>query len=228
MLETLGIRNYAWYTSTMRDNISVQAISREVAPLSGVDPSETTRRTPFADGVTRAYLQGAFHDGTWNRANQRSRFAQKEIGWLYILKSLLGDLGYTSWMYREGKMRNVYVLETQANFLSIGFNPSGLRARSEQIAYIRGFFDAEGGIPHNPNARFYVQLVQNSRPKLEAIKVMLQKLGVAVGDLHNPSQSVDPDYWRMFVRTRSQAAFVNIIGSWHPGKVSILRERVKI
>lgn len=197
-------------------------------PKPWVDPSETTRRTPYSPRVARAYLQGAFHDGTWNRANQRTRFAQSNLGWLYILKVLLGDLGYTSWLYREGKTRSVFILETQANFLDLRFDPRGLKSRAEKIAYVRGFFDAEGGTPRNPQARFYVQLVQNDYQKLEKIKEVLRQLGIVVGRIHNPSISVDPDYWRMFVRTESLIDFVGIVGSWHPRKVRDLRVRMKI
>ena len=192
------------------------------------DPSETTRRTPYSPRVARAYLQGAFHDGTWNRTNKRTRFSQSNLGWLYILKVLLGDLGYTSWIYREGKARRVYVLETQANFLHLDFDPTKLKTAEEKIAYIRGFFDAEGGTPRHSEARFYVQLVQKNYRKLEMIKNLLQGLGIHVGHLHNPSTSVDPDYWRMFVRTRSLIDFVGTIGTWHPRKARELRVRMKI
>ncbi len=196
--------------------------------LYAIDPSETTRRTPYSVDVARAYLQGAFHDGTWNRTNQRTRFAQSNLGWLYILKVLLADLGYTSWIYHEGKARSVFVLETQANFLDLHFNPQELETIDEKIAYVRGFFDAEGGTPRDPRARFYVQLVQNDYQKLETIKHLLDQLGIMVGQIHNPSVSVDPDYWRMFVRTQSLVDFVSIIGSWHPRKVKELRVRMKI
>ncbi|MBI2984006.1 MAG: LAGLIDADG family homing endonuclease [Candidatus Kerfeldbacteria bacterium] len=196
--------------------------------LQWVDPSETTRRTPYSVGVARAYLQGAFHDGTWNRANKRTRFAQSNLGWLYILKVLLGDLGYTSWIYREGKARSVYVLETHADCLDLNFNPEELKTGEEKVAYVRGLFDAEGGTPRNPRARFYVQLVQNDRQKLEKIKYLLNQLGIIVGQMHNPSKSVAPGYWRMFIRTRSLTDFVGMIGSWHPRKVKELRVRMKI
>ncbi|MFH1236074.1 MAG: LAGLIDADG family homing endonuclease [Parcubacteria group bacterium] len=197
-------------------------------PAKWPDPSETTRRTPYSLHIARAYLQGAFHDGTWNRTNKRTRFAQSNLGWLYILQGLLADLGHRSWIYREGKARSVYVLETQADFLNLSFNPKRLRTTEEKIAYVRGFFDAEGGIPRSPQARFYVQLVQKNRRKLEMIKDILQELGITVGKLHNPSQTVDPDYWRMFVRTRSFEDFVSTIGSWHPRKVEVGRARMKI
>lgn len=57
---------------------------------------------------------------------------------------------------KEGKEREVYVLETLANFLDFGFNPLELQRREEKIGYIRGFFDSEGGVPPSEKARFYI------------------------------------------------------------------------
>lgn len=192
------------------------------------DPSETTRRTLLSSKAAQAYLQGALHDGTWNRANERIRFAQKGTSWLKILKATLRRLGHSSWIYREGKKRSVYILETRARFLSPRFNPSRLKKRIEKIAYIRGFFDAEGGIPKKPHARFYIQLVQNDRTKLTIIKRFLGELGIAVGTVHQPSRRVAPKYWRMFVRAQSYQRFIRLIGSWHPRKEKLLKRKVKI
>lgn len=192
------------------------------------DPSETTRRTLLSSKAAQAYLQGALHDGTWNRANDRIRFSQKGTSWLKVLKTILHRLKYSSWIYREGKTRRVYVLETRARFLSPRFNPNRLTKRIEKIAYVRGFFDAEGGIPRKPRARFYIQLVQNDRTKLAIIKRFLTELGIAVGTVHQPSRRVAPEYWRMFVRAQSYQRFIRVIGSWHPRKVQLLKRKVKI
>jgi hypothetical protein len=108
------------------------------------DPSETTRRAP----LLKAYLLGALHDGTFS-SNRRFRISQVGTDWLEILQKLFSQLGYKSWIYKEGKYRRVYVLETLANFLDFGFNPLKLKTDGERICYIRGFFDAEGGIPRN-------------------------------------------------------------------------------
>ena len=134
----------------------VQKISRE-DPTIGGKPSETTRRAPFkSKSEIKAYLQGALHDAY--RRENRIRFSQKGTKWLTILKDLFESLGHRSWMYREGT-RDVYDLETTAAFLDFQFDPLSLKTSEEKAAYIRGFFDAEGGIPHNRNATFYIQLV---------------------------------------------------------------------
>jgi len=198
----------------------------EVRCVETHDPSETTRRAPFVSKLEiQAYLQGALHDAY--RRKNRIRFSQKGTKWLKVLKSLLEQLGYKSWMYKEGT-RDVYDLETTALFLDFDFDPQSLETSEEQAAYICGFFDAEGGIPHSRYATFYIQLVQKDREKMQMLKELLQSLGIKTGVLHNPSHRVDPNYWRCFVSTASHSDFVRIIGSLHPMKRAILKERMKI
>ncbi len=200
----------------------VQKISREVV----IDPSETTRRSPFkSKSEIKAYLQGALHDAY--RRKNRIRFSQKGTEWLTVLKDLFNHLGHRSWMYREGR-RDVYDLETTAGFLDFRFDPRTLKTSEEKAAYIRGFFDAEGGIPHSRDATFYIQLVQKDRGKMQMLKELLQLLGVKTGVLHNPSHRVDPSYWRCFVSTASHSDFARIIGSWHPMKRMRFEERMMI
>ena len=190
-------------------------------------PSETTRQAPSV-AACRAYLLGALHDGTFNQHNQRYRFAQKGTDWLKILKNCLTITGNSSWVYKEGVHREVYVLETRAKFLDVYFNPLQLVTTKEKKAYLRGFFDAEGGIPRQSEARFYIQLVQNDFEKLEKLKILLNQLGIHTGEIHNPSVKIDPDYFRMFVVRDSQKKFLQEIGTWHPRKIKVLQQRVKI
>lgn len=204
----------------------VQKISREVPVILTGDPSETTRRSPFkSKSEIKAYLQGALHDAY--RRQNRIRFSQKGTEWLTVLKDLLNYLGHKSWMYREGK-RDVYDLETTAAFLDFKLDPLSIKTSEEKAAYIRGFFDAEGGIPHNRNASLYIQLVQKDRVKMQKLKEILQSLGIKTGVLHNPSYRVDPNYWRCFVSAASHTDFARIIGSWHPMKRMRFEERMMI
>jgi len=205
--------------------LQVQKISREVG-AKALDPSETTRRSPFSRKEIEAYLQGALHDASRNKRT-RIRFVQKGSEWLEILKNLLEKLEHKSWMYREGKDRDVYALETTAKFLDFTFDPIPLSI-GEQAAYIRGFFDAEGGIPRNKASKFYIQLVQKDPVKVAKLKTMLTAMNISTGVIHNPSQRVDPNYWRIFVSTKSHQQFVTTIGSWHPRKFATLRERMMI
>jgi hypothetical protein len=129
-------------------------------------------------------------------------------------------------MYQEGKDRQVFALETSASFLDVDFDPDQFDSQPEQIAYVRGYFDAEGGLPYSPDARFYVQFTQKDRVELGKVKLILEQLGIACGKMHNPSVRVDPDYWRFFVRTHSHLAFASQIGSWHPIKERILPRKM--
>lgn len=215
----------------MRDNVSSAENQQGSRPAllekSWVDPSETTRRGPFNRREIKSYLLGALHDGTFS-SNKRFRISQKGTEWLEILKGLFKRVGYNSWIYREGKDRDVYILETLANFLDFRFNPLQCNTTAEKIGYIRGFFDAEGGIPKKNTDRFYIQLVQKNKRKLEKLKRMLKTLGIKAGKIHNPSKRVDPDYWRMYIPADDQRRFVQKIGSWHPKKIRTLYERKKI
>ena len=205
--------------------LRVQKISREVG-AQALDPSETTRRAPYSKEEMQAYLLGALHDASLNK-KKRYRFTQKGSEWLTFLQTLFHALGYKSWIYREGK-RTVYTLETLATFLDFKFDPILLATAEEQAAYIRGFFDAEGGVPRGAQAKFYIQLVQKDRSKIEKLVVMLKSLGVETGKIHNPSAKIDPDYWRVFVSTKSHKDFARQVGSWHPIKKEILRKRMMI
>jgi len=216
----------------MSDNAS-SAANQQGSPLRSVvrriadDPSETTRRAPFSQKEIESYLLGCLHDATFS-SNKRHRFSQKGTEWLKILQNLFKQIGYNSWIYKEGRDRSVYVLETLASFLDISFDQKKLSDRKDKIGYVRGFFDAEGGIPHSKKDRFYIQLVQKNKQKLIKIKNILSELEISVGKIHNPSKRIDPDLWRMYVLNDSKDRFVKIIGSWHPKKISILRRRMMI
>jgi hypothetical protein len=163
-----------------------------------------------------AYLSGASHDGTISRLHGTLRISQRDRSWLEMLTEITDRLGYKSWIYREGS-RNVWVLETSIKI------PSQKPIGSPD--FVRGFFDAEGGTPQKPDARFYVQLVQKDRALLAGIRGTLTRSGIECGRLHNPSVRVDPDYWRFFVRACSWATFTDKVGSWHPRKRSIIDQR---
>ena len=200
----------------------------------GVDPSETTRQplggssSAVRREVARAYLLGALGDGTFNRLHRTFRFTQKEREWLEVLRRLLSVLGHRAWIYREGKARLVYALETSAKSLHEDRGALWCKTLSEQQAYVRGYFDAEGGIPQNPDAPLYVQFVQKDWESLAQVKGILERCGVTCGVIHNPSRRVDPEYWRFFVRRSAHQRFIRVVGSWHPRKAKLLQQRVKI
>jgi len=150
----------------------------------------------------RGYLQGASRDGTFNRLHKTLRICQADIRWLWVLERLLGRLGKRSWMYREGT-RNVWVIETTWRPES----PETIRTLGEAAAFGRGNFDAEGGVPTDARARFYVQFVQKSHADLIRTCDLLARLGVRCGRVHNPSVRRDPGYWRFYLLAASHRQF---------------------
>lgn len=208
----------------MSENV-IGAENQQATPMAIGGASETIRQAPFTKKEIIAYLNGAIHDASLNK-RKRIRFAQKNQQWLIVLQDLLKKIRHNSWIYKEGKERNVYVLETLCSDLNFNFNPIRL-TKKEKIAYVRGFFDAEGGIPHN-GKRFYIQLVQKNFRKILLLKKLLKNLEIDSGKIHNPSKRIDPDYWRVFILARSQRKFAESIGSYHPIKANIFQERMKI
>ena len=175
-----------------------------------------------------AYFHGASGDATYSKLHKTWRFSQSDRRWLLRLQDLLKQIGYKSWMYREGKKRKVSVLETTAKFLSRKFGPIDILTQAERIAFVRGFFDAEGGVPRSLSERFYVQFSQKKLKELSNVREILEEIGVRCGKVHNPSIKVDPEYWRFFVRAQSYRAFITTIGSWHPRKEKLLSSRMMI
>jgi LAGLIDADG-like domain len=210
----------------------VRTISREVA-VHRPDALLTPQRlhAELLDAGAKgleAYLQGALKDGTRCARHNTHRISQKERRWLDLLSLALDVLGHRSWIYREGKNRKLWVLETSAPFLSLEYDARSLTGSREGLAYARGYFDSEGGMPRDSRARLYLQYTQKNRPSLESLLEILESWGLACGRIHNPSSSVDPGYWRFYVRSQSHERFMRIVGSWHPRKRLQINNRMKI
>jgi hypothetical protein len=235
MLETPQVS--WWYSTTVgtlttivSDNpqvtrtISREVLSRPVSQPDAMTPQRLHADAPILSGEFQAYLQGALHDGTFNRLHKTHRISQKGSDWLTRLQFVLRLLGYSSWIYREGHDREeMYALETKADFLNVDFDPVSLAASGERIAYVRGYFDAEGGLPRSLDVKpFQIQYVQKDRVELTKVRDILVGLGINCGKMHNPSVKVDPDYWRFFISIPCNTLFARCIGSWHPRKEHLL------
>jgi len=167
----------------------------------------------------QAYILGAAHDGTTNRLHRTLRITQADRRWLDVLSALLVKIGKRSWIYREGS-RSVWTLET-----TYCPHPTSLPSNGERCAFARGHFDAEGGVPKDPQARFYIQFVQKNKEDLYRVRQILSVLGIMSGRMHNPSAMVDSEYWRFYVRAASWRRFIDRVSSWHPRKRAILEGR---
>jgi hypothetical protein len=196
-------------------------VNRVAVNVNDLSSLTILREASVSDAPTaHAYLLGAAHDGTFNRSHSTLRIAQSDRRWLEVLGVLFAKLGRQSWVYREGR-RNVWVIETSGRLGDVGT----LASTSERIAFVRGYFDAEGGIPVSSDARFYIQFTQKNEPDLRRVKDFLHLLGLRTGMIHNPSARVDPHYWRFYVASVSHGIFIERISSWHPRKRLILERR---
>ncbi|MFZ5366507.1 MAG: LAGLIDADG family homing endonuclease [Patescibacteria group bacterium] len=167
--------------------------------------------------MTKAYLLGALHDATERKTTYR--IAQKSKSYIEFLAEGIRSLGRKAWMYKEGKSRNLYVVEFSKSLLK----NTKISSRQEKIDYVRGYFDAEGGIARDPKVNYYLYFAQKNLGDLQKTKHFLEELGISCGRIHNPSKRADPDYWRFFIRAKSYEDFARIIGSDHPEKSHFLR-----
>ena len=205
----------------------MRTIPREVARCGyRDDPVETTRRllSNAKEGELKMYLLGALHDATFNSRHKTYRFTQSSREWLELVREILAKVGHKSWIYKEGKYRFVWALETSAK-IDGREKPETI---GEKIAYVRGYFDAEGGMPKNKSHFLYFQFSQKDKPDLARVHELLGEIRIRCGRIHNPSKRVDDSYWRFFVSRASHRDFMSRIGSWHPRKAKQMELRMKI
>ncbi len=166
-------------------------------------------RTPH---ITKSYLLGMLHDGTKRKTT--FRIAQKGLAFAKMLESGIKRIGGRSWYYQEGKSRDVYITEFSKVFL----HNVTIRTDQDKLDYVRGYFDAEGGIAKSPNVRFYIYFAQKNFDDLYQVKTILEEFNIHTGVIHNPSKKVDSNYWRFFVKADSYKRFIMTVGSLHPDK----------
>ena len=162
--------------------------------------------------ITKAYLLGMLHDGTKRKTTYR--IAQKGVAFAKMLSLGIKRLGGRAWVYQEGKHRDVYITEFSQTLL----HETTISTDQDKLDYVRGYFDAEGGIPKSSKVRFYIYFAQKNFDDLNQVKTILEEFGIHTGVIHNPSKSIDPKYWRFFVKANSYDSFIRIIGSSHPDK----------
>ena len=170
--------------------------------------------------ISKAYLLGILHDATVRKTTYR--IATKNYDFAQVIKRGIINLSSKAWIYKEGRIRNLWIVEFSKSLLS----ESNLKSKKDRIDYVRGFFDAEGGIAKDPKVRFYLYFCQKNKNSLEEIKRYLSELGIQSGVIHNPSKKVDPDYWRFYINAKSYSDFAKKISSNHPEKFAILRMKI--
>jgi hypothetical protein len=179
--------------------------------------------TSAPNDMSVAYIQGLLHDATWRRGTLR--IAQKSKPFLERVRTLLAHLGCPSWIYREGRKRRVYILEFSKSKL-LGLGDHSFKSPEDKIDYVRGYFDAEGGIAKSAKVRFYIYFAQKNLKDLERVRNFLTQLGIGCGRVHNPSRLIDPKYFRFYVSTACHRKFAKVVGSLHPEKAHILGKKI--
>jgi intein-encoded DNA endonuclease-like protein len=101
-----------------------------------------------------------------------------------------------------------------------------INSQQDKVEYIRGYFDAEGGISRSSKVRYYIYFAQKNLKDLEQVKEYIEELGIICGRTHNPSKRAEPNYWRFFISIKSYEKFAKLIGSWHPTKSHFLRMKI--
>lgn len=160
------------------------------------------------------------HDATERKTTYR--IASKSKSFSELLKEGIKKFGSGAWIYKEGKNRNLWITEFSKTLLK----GTKITSRRDKMDYIRGYFDAEGGISKDANVRFYIYFCQKRKYDLLEVKQYLEDIGIVCGKVHNPSKKVDPNYWRFFVRSESYKKFASLISSNHPEKIKLLRKKI--
>lgn len=191
------------------------ATAREPQSKFDEDSVETIRRR--LPKITNAYLWGMIHDATERKTT--FRIGQKSKTFVSLLAEGILRRGKKAWVYQEGRKRQLWIVEFSKFWLKKKGN-----SQKEKIDYIRGYFDAEGGIAKSKRVRFYLYFAQKNRNDLEEVRNFLEEIGISCGKVHNPSKKVDPDYWRFYIRAGSYVDFARKIGSFHPEKSYFLRQ----
>jgi len=170
--------------------------------------------------ISKHYLLGLLHDATERKTTYR--IATKSKDFSDLLVKGIKNLGMSAWNYKEGKDRNLWITEFSKTLLK----NVEIVSKENKIDYIRGYFDAEGGVSKHSSVRFYIYFCQKNKDDLSKVKDYLEEVGISCGVMHNPSIKVDPNYWRFFVRAKSYLKFIEIIGSNHPEKITFLKMKI--
>ena len=174
----------------------------------------------LAPHMTTQYLLGMTHDGT--RRHSTYRIATNSNEFAKFLQKGIRTLSVGAWIYKEGKSRNLWIVEFPKKILKEVI----IRSREDKIEYIQGYFDAEGGIAKHSSVRYYLYFCQKDKKDLLQVRRYLEEVGIICGKIHNPSKKVDPNYWRFYISAQSYTDFAQIIGSDHPEKRRFMRMKI--
>ncbi|KKS32105.1 MAG: LAGLIDADG homing endonuclease [Candidatus Amesbacteria bacterium GW2011_GWA2_42_12] len=195
-------------------------IPREPFDFAQGKPLGHRRDYTRAPLISKSYLMGLIHDATKRKTT--IRIAQKNESYLRFISEEMKLLGINSWIYKEGKTRSVWILEFSKKHLE----NVKIKSKTEKIDYLRGYFDAEGGIAKASSVRFYLYYCQKNYSEMVLIRNWLTEFKINCGKIHNPSRDRDPDFWRFYISASGYSKFAKLIGSSHPDKWPYLRMKI--
>ncbi|MBI2674942.1 MAG: LAGLIDADG family homing endonuclease [Candidatus Aenigmarchaeota archaeon] len=192
-----------------------------------------------------AYLLGALRDATADirkAKNYEIKISQKEMDWLVLLQkffethfgirgNITKHVNGAVILRLNGKDVVNSVLEISEMKIPQEFweTPKIIKIQplEIQISYLRGFFDAEGGLPKNPgNAeQLYLSFSQKNKEAVRFLRKLLIKKGYKPTNI-----TFCGKVWEFrLARKKDMIFFCDKIGSWHKDKkrrLEMLRNRI--
>ena len=183
-----------------------------------------------------AYLLGALRDASIDirkGKNYEVKIAQKNRKWLEILQTIIErKFGYKGKITKHQKNYHILritrktVVERIVAIAEITTpqsqwnTPTIIKKQPLEIQkeYIKGFFDAEGGLPRNPKKWKYISFDQKAKEPLEFVRNVLIKLGFKPTNL-----TLTSGVWQFRLTRKNDIINFDIkIGSLHPEKIKKL------
>ena len=181
-----------------------------------------------------AYLLGALRDSTIDirkGKNYEIKIAQKESEWLSVLQGIFlrhfNNAGRITQHSKDAKILRITGKETTYKILEISQmkvpqvtwkTPKIIQEQknSVQLQYLRGFFDAEGGLPRNPETakQKYISFSQKNKESLQFLRALLINNGFRPTNL-----TICGGVWEFrLTRKNDMANFSIKVGSLHKDK----------
>lgn len=165
---------------------------------SGVGSAHSRIKVPREFSRDLAYLLGAMRDGSLISSGGKHfirLYDTRDAKWITKVKNIFKDVFETEMHTRYQKRSCVAYLDISSkplfHMFKVLFNgcmykdvPEIVKTAPTEIqkAYIEGFFDAEGHVPHSTK-KYQIDLTQDDRKSLEFAKTILEKFGIKCGKI---------------------------------------------
>jgi intein-encoded DNA endonuclease-like protein len=186
------------------------------------------------------YLIAALRDGSIDSRNGKNyeiKIGQKDQRWLSdIIKPIIESnfgvrVNIHKNLLRLTNKKAVQEIQRISGIKSFGWNtPETVKKLplEKRIPYIRGFWDAEGGLPKKPETcdrseQTYISFHQKQKEPLIFIRNSLIKMGFKPTKITKCSNAHE---FRI-TRKEHMKRFYNKIGSWHPEKSKRMTRLIK-